>query len=125
MVFYILQSPKQFIQVIASFSVLAAHQIGWDPAMEVYDPESCTPRPSYEVGNDAQTFEENKYQTHWAIDIPSKESKREKVISVQTLSASRSEVMVGRATLVWEVVKYEERLEPTEVSLVFTVFRLC
>jgi hypothetical protein len=109
---------------MASFSVLAAHQIGWDPGMEVYDPESDAPRPSYEIGNDAQIFGENKYQAHWVIDIPSKEGTRERVVTVRMLSASRSEVMIGRATLVWEVVKYEERLEPTEVRSVLAVFRL-
>ena len=92
--------------------------------MEVYDPQSGTPRPSYKIGNDARIFGENKYQTRWVIDIPSKGGKREKVITVGTLSAARSEVMVGRATLVWEVVKYEERMEPTEVSLICTIFCL-
>jgi hypothetical protein len=93
--------------------------------MEVYDPESGTPRPSYQVDNNSRIFGENKYQTRWVIDIPSKEGKREKVITVRTLSAARSEVMVGRATLVWEVVKYEERFKPTQVRLVFVLCPLC
>jgi hypothetical protein len=117
MVFFLLfvQNPREFIHVITSFSSLAAPHIGWDPAMEVYDPVSCITCPSYKVGINNQIFGENKYLTRWVIDIPSKDGKREKVVTVRTLSAARSEVMVGRATLVWEVVKYEERFKPTGV----------
>jgi hypothetical protein len=94
--------------------------------MELYDPESGTPRPSYKIDNNSRIFRENKYQMRWVIDIPSKEGKREKVVTVRTLStAAQSEVMDGRATLVWEVVKYEERFKPTQVRLVFVLCPLC
>jgi hypothetical protein len=97
--------------------MLEAHQIGWDSTMEVYDPATGKTCRSYQVGNEARIFADDKYIVRWVIDIPSRDDKdkREKIITVKTLSAARSEVMVGRATLVWEAVKYEERMNPTEV----------
>lgn len=85
--------------------------------MEVYDPATGKTCRSYQVSNNAGIFADSKYIVRWVIDIPSRDDKdkREKIITVNILSTARSEVMVGRATLVWEAVKYEERMNPTEV----------
>ena len=85
--------------------------------MEVFDPDTSTTCRSYQVSHEARIFTDDKYRVRWVIDIPSGDDKgkREKLITVRTLSAARSEVMVGRATLVWEAVKYEERMDPAQV----------
>ena len=103
------QEPLRFIQVIAAFSVLSPSRIGWDTQMRVYDPENRQSKPSYEVNVEAGFFKPNLAKTHWEIDIPGPlDSPREEVITLCALSISRSEVMCGRATLVWEVIRKRE-----------------
>lgn len=97
--------------------MLEAHQIGWDITMEGYNLATSKTRRSYLVGNNVRIFTASKYLVRWVIDIPSKDDKgkREKTITVKTLPAARSEVMVGRATPGWEGIKFEERTNSTEV----------
>ena len=105
------ENPLDFIQVIAAVATLAPWQIGWDPQMMVYDPKSRQSKASYEIGQDAGFFNLNLAKTHWEIDIPrplKEGGGREKVLTLRSLSISRSEVMCGRATLVWEVIRKEE-----------------
>jgi hypothetical protein len=103
------QEPLRFIQVIAAFSILSPSQIGWDPQMKIYDPESRQSKPSYEVNVKDCFFEPNLAKTHWEIEIPGLlDGPREEVITLCALSISRSEVMCGRATLVWEVIRKQE-----------------
>ena len=74
--------------------------------MKVYDPGSRQSRPSYEVNVKDGFFKPNLAKTHWEIDIPGPlDGPREEVITLCALSISRSEVMCGRATLVWEVIR--------------------
>ena len=104
------EKPLDFIQVIAAFSILEPWQIGWDPQMMVYDPKSRESKASYEIGQDDEFFQLNLAKTHWEIDIPRplKEGGHEKVLTLRALSISRSEVMCGRATLVWEVIRKQD-----------------
>lgn len=96
---------SKFIHIIAAFSALQPWQIGWDPHMKVYDPESRKSHPSYLVGDDTRLFKPDLSETHWEIDIPSKDGGREKVITLVALSINQAEVMRGRATLVWEAIR--------------------
>jgi hypothetical protein len=101
------QEPLRFTQVIAAFSILSPSQVGWDPQMRVYDPESRQSRPSYDIKDGF--FKPNLAKTHWEIDIPGPlDSPREEVITLCAISINRSEVMCGRATLVWEVIRKQE-----------------
>jgi hypothetical protein len=110
------QNPRDFIQVIAAFAFLDAQDIGWDPSMKVYDPAKDQSFPSYQIGNQPEIFGKNIYSTHWEVDVPAKdENLREKVITVRALSTVGAEVMCGRASVVWEVVKWQERFNPNEV----------
>ncbi|KAF8338591.1 hypothetical protein F5887DRAFT_889803 [Amanita rubescens] len=117
--------PRKFVQVIAAFSILRPCQIGWDPRMKVYDPESGDTRVSYHVGDETRFFKPNLAKTHWEIDIPSDvKGKREKVITLAALSISRSEVMCGRATLVWEVIRKATPFNTNEVRQLQAIFVL-
>jgi hypothetical protein len=112
------QNPRDFIQVIAAFAFLDAQNIGWDPSMKVYDPAKDQSFPSYQIGNQPEIFGKNIYSTHWEVDVPAKDRKlREKVITVRALSTIGAEVMCGRASVVWEVVKWLERFNPSEVRM--------
>ncbi|RDB25922.1 hypothetical protein Hypma_006361 [Hypsizygus marmoreus] len=108
--FSIHQDPRSFIRVIAGFSVLKPHQLGWDPGMKVYIPESGRIVPSYALRPDESSNQ--PYRTHWLIDFPLKDGTVEKVVTVRGISLARAEVMCGRATLVWEAVKYSELPSP-------------
>ena len=84
--------------------------------MKIYDPVTDTAVPSYQVGNEPRIFQKGTRDTHWEIDVPSKDGEtREKVVTVNALSINRAEVMCGRASLVWMVVKFHERFNPKEV----------
>ena len=114
--------PRKFIQVIAALSILKPCQIGWDPHMKVYDPESGEAKVSYLVGDEARFFKPSLAKTHWEIDVPSSvEGKREKVITLAAISISRAEVMCGRATLVWEVIRKATPFNTNEVRLLTSV----
>ena len=77
--------------------------------MKIYDPESRQSKPSYEVNVKDGSFKPNLAKTHWEIEIPGLfDGPREEVITLCALSISRSEVMCGRATLVWEVIRKQE-----------------
>lgn len=63
-------------------------------------------------------FRQTPYQTYWAIEMPSRDGKaRERFITIHGLSVVRSEIMCGRATLIWEVVKDDELAEDERVSI--------
>ena len=105
------ENPLGFIQVIAAFSTLEPSQIGWDPQMMVYNPADKQSKASYEIMDDPKFIKLNLAETHWEIDIPrplKEGGGREKILTLRALSISRSEVMCGRATLVWEVIRKQE-----------------
>ncbi|KAH9946462.1 hypothetical protein B0H21DRAFT_416405 [Amylocystis lapponica] len=108
--FDIHKEPKKFIRVIAALTLLPPDRLGWDLSMQLYRPfaekrfvHSWDPSVTLEdFGGDA-------YQTYWAFDMPSPDGKtRERFISVHGLNLVPSEIICGRATLVWEVVRDDE-----------------
>ncbi|KAH9939168.1 hypothetical protein B0H21DRAFT_825261 [Amylocystis lapponica] len=108
--FDIHKEPKKFIQVIAALALLPPDRLGWDPSMWLYRPSAEEHFVhSWESGVKLEDFGSNAYRTYWAFDMPSRDGKtRERFISVHGLSLVRSEIMCGRATLVWEVVRDDE-----------------
>ncbi len=99
--------PRKLIRVIAALSIFVSCQI--DTHMKVYDPESGEAKVSYLVGDEARFFK------------PSLEGKREPE-TLAAISISRAEVMSGRATLVWEVIRKATPSNTSEVSLLLAVF---
>ena len=120
------QEPRKFIQVIASLSVLKPEQLGWDPTMKLYLPLR-TPKfiHSYDPSVTIEDYCETVYNTRWGIDMPSRDGKsRETFITVRALSVARAEVMCGRGTLVWRVIKHSDQDE-TKVSVVTAYPGMC
>lgn len=60
---------------------------------------------------------------HWVIDTRS-EDKPERMVTIRPLSVTRAENMCGRATLVWEVVKWADRFDPKQVSILSLQIRI-
>ncbi|KAF8518660.1 hypothetical protein BU17DRAFT_66290 [Hysterangium stoloniferum] len=105
-------SPRELIQVIASFSILKPHQLGWDPSMKIYYPEN-TPHlslPSYEFPFEMKKIGLSLYELNWVINSVAADLRtREDFLTVRAISIADSEVMCGRASIVWEVVKLLDR----------------
>lgn len=92
-------------------------QLGWDPAMKIYLPHTMDVKPSYEVAHDWQgVYGNGRYNIHWVIDIE-EDGKVEKYIAVAIISALRSAEICGRATVVYEVVKFDEKENPEKVKI--------
>ncbi|KAG5636014.1 hypothetical protein H0H81_009394, partial [Sphagnurus paluster] len=101
--------PLKFIRVIGSLSLMSPEELGWDTGMRLYVPiDNGEQMPSYEVAHDPK---HDRYTRAWVIDVMIDE-KLKQYVSVRVLSMLRAAEMVGRATVVYEVVKYEERFHP-------------
>ncbi|KAG6858788.1 hypothetical protein C0995_013917, partial [Termitomyces sp. Mi166 len=94
---------------------MSAAQLGWDTTMNIYLPVSNTIRPSYKVGNKFEGVHGNgRYNIHWVIDVDDKKGKLEKYVAVSIISAIRSAEICARSTVVFEVIKYNERENPKQ-----------
>ncbi|KAG6863344.1 hypothetical protein C0991_006579, partial [Blastosporella zonata] len=105
------KEPEMFIRVIAAFSCMSAAQLGWDTDMNIYLPKS-DPVPSYQV-NREDIKDKTCHMLHWVIDVVVN-GQVERYLTVRIISVMRSVEIFSRATIVYEVIKYNERLAPTE-----------
>jgi hypothetical protein len=110
------QKPEQFIRVLAAFSHLSPERLGWDPTMKVHW-DLLDVIPSYEVPWN-KLSNRSKYDVQWVIM-----HNKEQWVSLETISLVHSEMLVGRATLVFRVVKwkdFEEGNENVRLLLIMT-----
>ncbi|RDB16492.1 hypothetical protein Hypma_002857 [Hypsizygus marmoreus] len=119
--FSIHEYPMRFIRVIAAFSMLKPYQLGWDPSMKVFLPDENRAVCSYNL--DSRTVRKDLYETHWLIDLVTQNGPPEQVLTVRGISLARAEVMCGRATVVWEVVKYAEWRNPQNLYILKRYWR--
>jgi hypothetical protein len=62
---------------------------------------------SYDSSVTVDDYLDTAYKTRWAIQMPSRNGGgREIFITVRALSVARAEIMCGRGTVVWHVIKY-------------------
>ncbi|KAG6868196.1 hypothetical protein C0993_006409, partial [Termitomyces sp. T159_Od127] len=108
------QRPTFFIEIIGALSQMTPEQLGWDTSMKLYPLSTLEEISSYDVNADF-AVENSRYHSHWTIEVTQNEGV-EKFVSVSILSAARSGDICSRATLVFEVVRYSERFEPSEVA---------
>ncbi|KAG6838814.1 hypothetical protein C0991_008193 [Blastosporella zonata] len=108
--------PEMFIRVMAAFSCMSAAELGWDTDMNIYVPTSSDldphPVPSYQV-NPHDIKDKTRYMLYWVIDVVVN-GQVERYLTVRIISAMRSVEICSRATIVYEVIKYNERTAPTE-----------
>jgi hypothetical protein len=89
--------------------------------------------PSYRLLADSNVFASGKdplneclYRKHWAIDVTSSDGEHiDTFITVRALSAMGAEVMCGRASIVWEVLKLAELANPNRVSMLNASIFFC
>jgi len=110
------KEPKKFIQFLASYSTLTAERLGWDPTMKLYTPETGKAIASYTYPwskSKGNLEAESLYDRQWVITL----GKDSRWITIRALSVVGGEIMCGRATVVWEVVKFKdfEKKRNTEV----------
>ncbi|KAG6884208.1 hypothetical protein C0993_000428 [Termitomyces sp. T159_Od127] len=69
-------------------------------------------KPSYQVVHNVQgVYRHGHYKVPWVIDIE-QDSKVQQYITVATISALRSEEVCNCATIVYEIVKFDEKENP-------------
>ncbi|KAI8968745.1 hypothetical protein BD414DRAFT_582045 [Trametes punicea] len=101
--------PKKFIQVIAAFSLLPAHRLGFDPTMRLAREPSAPIHP-YRLCStgpdqfDVELYKRNNYSTQWVI-----ETKNGVYVTLKALSLLRTDVVHGSGSIVWAVFLYDER----------------
>ncbi|KIJ51558.1 hypothetical protein M422DRAFT_244721 [Sphaerobolus stellatus SS14] len=96
------KDPKKLIRTIAAYSMLPPEDLGWDPTMQRYYRGRAI--PSYKFPwEKSPEGKESIYRIQWVIQMGSKPE--ESFVTIRTLSLIGAEIMCGRATLVWEVVR--------------------
>ncbi|EAU82093.2 other/FunK1 protein kinase [Coprinopsis cinerea okayama7 len=98
-----------FVQVMSSFALMGAERLGFDPNMKMVVP-GCAPAFSYALPFDR--IPKHRHKLHWQITI-----KGVTYQTVEILSVARSEIMCGRAPLVWRAVQLD-KLESPKPELV-------
>ncbi|KAF8344924.1 hypothetical protein F5887DRAFT_235756 [Amanita rubescens] len=94
--------PDEFLKILAAFSMLPAHKLGWDPTMKLYPKNGTEAVPSYTV---FQRCHPSMFR--WSIPMPSEEDPHllEEFITIRALLTVVSQRICGRASIVWEVIK--------------------
>ncbi|KIJ28942.1 hypothetical protein M422DRAFT_37145 [Sphaerobolus stellatus SS14] len=118
------KEPKKLIRTIAAYSMLPAKDLGWDPTMLRYHQGSQMPSYTFwETVSGSDTI----YDIQWVIRMKCKEvqaqeqAKEQDFLTVRSLSLIGAEIMCGRATLVWEVVRFLDFLHPLPEPEVFVL----
>ncbi|KAF5376687.1 hypothetical protein D9615_007842 [Tricholomella constricta] len=119
----IAKDPKTFIRIIAGLKCMSPDQLGWDTTMKLY--KAVGEGGEYELvasylDSEKSYHDRDPYQLHWSIEFG---NGKERYVSIRVLSAVRSGEMCGRATLIFEVVKFAERMEPTETKVLKRYWR--
>ncbi|KAG6883365.1 hypothetical protein C0995_012413 [Termitomyces sp. Mi166 len=106
--------PKKFVRIIAGLSSMSPAQLGWDTTMKIYLPLSNTIELSYKAVHRLEGVDgAGRYNIHWIIDVVNK-GKVEQYVTVSVISAIRSVEVCDRATVVYEVIKYDEKDDPKQ-----------
>ncbi|KNZ73119.1 hypothetical protein J132_01198 [Termitomyces sp. J132] len=109
------QQPERFIRIVTGFSSMTPAQLGWDTTMQIYRPISNDIKPSYTIAHNSEGIHgTGRYNIHWVIDVEQQDDKVRKYVTVAIISAIRSAEICGRATVVYEVVKFDEKDNPQQ-----------
>jgi hypothetical protein len=106
------QTPKIFIQVMASLSLLSPSQLGWDTTMKILkNPKKASGgnfdcKYSWETGELKSPSIGRAYNEVWVVDMPIEgengEIVREFFVLFEALSLLRAGVIRGRGTRIWK-----------------------
>ncbi|KAF9479397.1 hypothetical protein BDN70DRAFT_993527 [Pholiota conissans] len=98
------QDPKALVQMIAAFTFLPAHRLGYDPTMQVFDKSTGTVTPSYKLRK-AIFYKD----VQWQITM----NNGDKYLTVKALTRSR---MGSRSTIAWAVIPFNSRKNYRDAS---------
>ncbi|KAG5636006.1 hypothetical protein H0H81_009386 [Sphagnurus paluster] len=117
------EKPLDFIRVIGGIRCMSPEQLGWDTRMLLYKNVDQTIVPSYNAGADYKgVYGDTHYHLHWVIDV-TVNRKVEQFLTARIISSVRAQGMCGRATLVFEVIKYNERSNPRKTWILKRYWR--
>ncbi|KAG6835618.1 hypothetical protein H0H93_016476 [Arthromyces matolae] len=108
--------PKKLIQLIAGFSMMTPEQLGWDTSMKIYrplpdeHPDEPDVKPSYQVATKLQV-DHGIHDIYWVFDVE-QGGNTTQYVSVGTLSAIQPAEICSRATVVFEVMRFDTRKAP-------------
>ncbi|KAG6818260.1 hypothetical protein H0H93_006482 [Arthromyces matolae] len=108
--------PKRLIQLIAGFSMMTPEQLGWDTSMKIYrplpdeHPDEPEVKPSYQVATKLQV-DHGIHDIYWVFDVE-QGGNTTQYVSVGTLSAIQPAEICSRATVVFEVMRFDTRKAP-------------
>lgn len=127
-----MKKPKPFIRVIAAFSLLKPHQLGWDPTMKIYQGPDNPAIPSYLRKFDTAKIRKDPHslcRVNWVIAMPDEEPPTNATatntqrcinfVTVRALSTAGVQDICGRASLVWAAVK-ETEIQSSEKQVCHT-----
>ncbi|XP_006458684.1 hypothetical protein AGABI2DRAFT_176932 [Agaricus bisporus var. bisporus H97] len=113
-----LQSPEDFIRVIASFSYLSPADLGWDSTCKVWDSATKSPRPSYKLSQD--TFRgRGVYDIPWVFEVAD-----ESFVAIGPVNGKRSLSILGRASFVAHAVTLEDWENRNKKARIY-IFKQC
>ncbi|EAU93390.2 other/FunK1 protein kinase [Coprinopsis cinerea okayama7 len=94
------KDPKTFVRIMASFATMNPERLGFDPAMKMLVPNRP---PTYSYRLPFHELPKHRHSLRWEIVIEG-----EFYHTVEPLSVARSEIMCGRATLVWRAFRLSD-----------------
>ena len=100
------QTPEKLVQLLAAFAYLPAHRLGFDPDMRLYRGPNEIPLPPYRMPSSPKKYMYSPQDTHWVVTLGGTE-----YITARAVSTMYDELS-GSGTLVWVVVKYDDRNKP-------------
>ncbi|EKM83209.1 hypothetical protein AGABI1DRAFT_104925 [Agaricus bisporus var. burnettii JB137-S8] len=113
-----LQSPEDFIRVIASFSYLSPADLGWDSTCKVWDSTTKSPQLSYKLSQNV--FREcGVYDIPWVFEVAD-----ESFVAIGPVNGKRSLSILGRASFVAHAVTLEDWENRNKKAKVY-IFKQC
>ncbi|EAU93367.2 other/FunK1 protein kinase [Coprinopsis cinerea okayama7 len=94
------KDPKTFVRIMASFATMNPERLGFDPAMKMLVPNRP---PTYSYRLPFHEVPKHRHSLRWEIVI-----NKNIYHTVEPLSVARSEIMCGRATLVWRAFRLSD-----------------
>ncbi|TFK65614.1 hypothetical protein BDN72DRAFT_845290 [Pluteus cervinus] len=108
------KNPKDFIRIIAGCVLSPPSQLGWDLSMKLWIPQLGQFMHSYSKYLLFSHFHQLEYRLSWVIIIAD-----DRYVTIETLSARQSEVMVGRTSVIWAAVRLGD--PPSERPKIYVI----
>jgi len=115
-----MQDPLEFIQVIASFSLLRPEKLGFDPTIKLLvSPNQAVSsfNPNEEFVRSYQTGPHNR---RWVIRM----NDGSEYVTIETVSSVRAGFLRGRGSIAWVVVPFNFAKDESKVDPSFEFLNL-